>query len=375
MGSDFIKMHNKRLKTIAKIVICLITVIIVIGGLMLIYRQVARNKILKVNKITTENGIDEEFVAEINGINQYFYARGQNKKNPIILFIHGGPGSPVTPMIYTYQKGLESEYTVVNWDQRNAGKTYFLNKDKADEVTASLSVEQSVNDILGAVNLLKDKYNNEIIIMGHSWGSTIGTIFASRYPNMIKAYVGIGQNVSINDGEKLIAEETMKVISEKDKDKYSELVKDENNINLGSENFNAKKFSEHRKISGSYLMKDTMGDMEFVKTTLLSPYYSLSDIRWFLMDNLKLQKSLLKELGTIDLRKNYTEFKVPMIYIAGDKDWITPYPLVEEYYNQINAPQKELIFIKNAGHTPMMDNSKAFCDEVIRSLKTLSVEN
>ena len=74
---------------------------------------------------------------------------------------------------------------------------------------------------------------------------------------------------------------------------------------------------------------------------------------------------------TFDLREGYTEFKVPIIFIAGDKDWITPYPIVEDYYKQINAPKKDFIFIENAGHSPMMDNPESFCDTVITALEKL----
>lgn len=364
-------MNNKILKTIIKIVIYLLMLIIFIGTLLLIYRQVYRSKVLRENKITTINGIDEEFTAEINGINQYFYARGENKENPIILFIHGGPGSPITPMIYTYQKGLENDYTVVNWDQRNAGKTYFLNKGNADKITASLSIDQSVSDIFEVVTMLKDKYDKEVIIMGHSWGSTIGTIFVNKYPEMVKAYVGIGQNISINDGEKLIAEETLKVIDGKDKKEYLNIIDNKDTITFGSEEFNNENFAKHRGISGKYLMPGVIKDSSIAKIVLLSPYYSLGDITWFLKNNLELQRKLLDELGSMDLREENNDFKVPMIFISGDKDWVTPYPIVEEYYNLINAPYKKMIFIEDAGHSPMMDNPKAFCNEVINVLKEL----
>ena len=149
---------------IFKITISLLVSIIFIIGLLLTYRQIYRSKVLKANKITTLNGVDEEFVAEINGIKQYFYARGQDKENPIILFLHGGPGSPMTPMIYTYQQGLENDYTVVNWDQRNAGKTYFLNEGNADKIKSSLSVDQSVQDIYEVVKMLKNKFNKDIYL-------------------------------------------------------------------------------------------------------------------------------------------------------------------------------------------------------------------
>ena len=231
---------------IMRAVVCLLMLCVVLIGALLTYRHIYRSKILKENKITSENGIDEEMIAEINGINQYLYARGQNKENPIIFFIHGGPGSPISPMIYKYQQGLENDYTVVNWDQRNAGKTYFLNKDKADDIKSSLSIEQSIDDTYEVVKFLKQRFEKDIIIMGHSWGSTLGTMFVNKYPELVKAYVGIGQNVSINDGEKLIAEETLKVISEKDKDDYLEIVSDKNNIELNSKNFNGKKFAKHR---------------------------------------------------------------------------------------------------------------------------------
>lgn len=124
-------------------------------------------------------------------------------------------------------------------------------------------------------------------------------------------------------------------------------------------------------MSGEYLMKGVVSESEFATTVLLSPYYSLGDVRWFFMNNLELQKLLLEELGTLDLRENYTEFKVPMIYIAGDKDWITPYPMVEEYYDSVKAPYKKMIFIENAGHTPMMDNPEAFSKEIINALKEI----
>ena len=66
----------------------------------------------------------------------------QSSNHPIILFVHGGPGSPMTPMIYKYQKYLEDEYTIVNWEQRSTGRTYFLNKAKETEIQNQLCIEQ-----------------------------------------------------------------------------------------------------------------------------------------------------------------------------------------------------------------------------------------
>ena len=181
----------------------LIGILGLVGGALL-YREYYRKKALKDYEILASDGLDEEKVIEINGIKQWLSIRGQHVNHPIILFVHGGPGSPMTPMIYKYQKYLEDEYTIVNWEQRNTGRTYFLNKAKETEIQKKLCIEQYVDDIYEVVTYLKETYKKDIIIMGHSWGSTIGAIFVKQHPELVKAYIGIGQNLCINEGKKLI---------------------------------------------------------------------------------------------------------------------------------------------------------------------------
>ena len=112
-----------------------------VGGALL-YREYYRKKALKDYEILANDSLDEEKVIEINGIQQWLSIRGQHANHPIILFVHGGPGSPMTPTIYKYQKYLEDEYTIVNWEQRSTGRTYFLNKAKETEIQNQLCIEQ-----------------------------------------------------------------------------------------------------------------------------------------------------------------------------------------------------------------------------------------
>ena len=131
------KKKHKAVKIVGIVVGVILLLAILVIGILLIYRQVKRSSIRKEQAITSEQGIDEDRVIEINGIKQFINIRGENKNNPVILVLHGGPGSPISPMRYTYQKGLEEQYTVVNWDQRNAGKTYFLNEENQEIGRAS----------------------------------------------------------------------------------------------------------------------------------------------------------------------------------------------------------------------------------------------
>lgn len=359
-------------KKLGIIVGVLLFILIIFILALLGYRQLYRTKVLKANQITTPDGIDKEYIVPLNGINQYLYIRGQDKNNPIILFLHGGPGSPMLPMLYKYQYALEKDYTVVNWDQRHAGKTYFLNEDNADQIQNTLSIATSVQDIYQVVSFLKESFNQDVIIMGHSWGSTLGTLFVSQYPEMVKAYVGIGQNVSINAGEKLIAQVTLKLATGKDLETYKDLVSDETRYLFNTPNFDGKTFVMHRQMSHKYLMTDLMSDLEIARIAGLSPYYNLKEIGWYLKDSLSMQRTLLDELGTMDLRKTHLNFEVPVILIMGEKDWITPYPLAEEYFNMLQAPYKKMYYIPNAGHSPMLENPEIFSTTVLNALEEIS---
>ena len=366
----------KTKKTIFKtlgILICgLLVILIVLMLFLLVYRQVFRTKVLKSSQITTPNGIDKEYIVPINGIDQYLYIRGQDTNNPIILFLHGGPGSPMLPMVYKYQYELEKDYTVVNLEQRHAGKTYFLNENNAGEIQNNLSIATSVQDIYEVVSFLKETFNQDVIIMGHSWGSTLGALFVSQYPEMVKAYVGIGQNVSINAGERLIAEETLKLATGKDLETYKALASDETRYLFNNSNFDGKTFAMHRQISGKYLMKGLMSDLKFAWIAGLSPYYTLSEIGWYLKDGLTMQRRLLDELGTMDLRTTHLNFQVPVIMIMGEKDWVTPYPLAQEYFDMLQAPYTKMYYIENSGHSPMLENPEVFCTTILNALEEIT---
>ena len=312
------KQKYKWIKILGIVVIVIILVIVLFICGLLGYRQYNRSKIQKDQQILSENGINEGRTVTINGLQQYIHLRGENIHNPIILVLHGGPGSPIFPMSYTYQQGLEKDYTVVNWDQRNAGKTYFLNEEKTEEILSDISIATYVQDTYELVQYLRNSLKQEVIIMGHSWGSTLGALFVSQYPEEVKAYIGVGQNLCLNEGELLIVEEMLKVVSGKDREKYLNIIGDGGPIQFGNDAFDAVRFSNHRKLSGKYLMPGVVADAALVKMTMLSPYYTLKDITWFMKDNLSLQGKILNELGTIDLRKTITSFEIPVIFISGN---------------------------------------------------------
>lgn len=160
-------------------------------------------KILRdVRRIPDPPGIEETLGIEIGGIRQWISVRGRDRRNPILLFIHGGPASTELPVSWLYQSGWEDYFTVVQWDQRGAGKTYVANDPKVVEPT--LGVERMVADSEEVVQWLREHYGKrKIIVLGHSWGSILGLELARRRPDWLYAYVGMGQIIYGRDNERL----------------------------------------------------------------------------------------------------------------------------------------------------------------------------
>ena len=135
--------------------------------------------------------------AQIGGIQQGYFIRGEDERNPVILFLHGGPGSPELPMIKDTE--LEKHFTVCHWDQRGAGMTF-----SSDTDPASMTTEQFVEDTRQMTDSLRKWYGVEkIYLMGHSWGSYLGIKTIEKHPELYHAYIGIGQVCNQLESERL----------------------------------------------------------------------------------------------------------------------------------------------------------------------------
>jgi pimeloyl-ACP methyl ester carboxylesterase len=364
-------MFNKKRvgKVLIKVILGLIILILLAVITLLSIRGIKRSSIRKEIEIESATGIDIEETPIIGGIKQYLNIRGEDSENPVILFLHGGPGSPMTPLIHTYQTRLEKEYTVVNWDQRNAGKTYFLND--AKKVYKSLSLEQLVLDTKDVVDYLMARFNEEnIIIMGHSWGTVLGTAYIQTYPETVKAYIAIGVVTNAEEGDAFAFDAALKKAKELGQKQDIEKMRNLEHYQLSDPDFDVKAFKTARKMINHYLAPDIKDNT--LSHLFFSPYYSLKDLSFFLKDSFAIQKPLMDELSTeYDIENYGTVYDVPVIYILGEQDWVTPTVLAEAFFSRIEAPHKEMIIINEAGHMVMLDQPNQFSQAVIRSLEQL----
>ena len=321
-------------------------------------------------KIKTINGISEIHYLNINNTRQYVLIRGQNRNNPILLFLHGGPGASATAMLRKLNSDLEKHFTVVYWDQRNAGKSY--NKKFPKE---EIKVQKYIQDVDTLVSYLKDKlHTSKVLLVGHSWGSRLGMYAIQKYPESFIAYVGIGQELSSYEGELISYQYTLNKAKELNNVKA---IKDLEEIGEPQSGDYTKMYKNGYRdfwTQKNWLIKlggDSYGKPIYIKW-MISIWFSRE---YSFVDLIKFRKSASfsadniihdQDYNNLDFFKQFPEVKIPVFFISGIYDYITPWTLVEKYYASLKAPHKEFIRFEKSGHNPLFEEPEKFNKEIIR---------
>ena len=175
----------------------LLSLIASVFAALLVYRKLRQARIASTLKIESAQGIVEERFVSIGGIDQWISIRGQHHSNPVLLVIHGGPGSCYS--IFTpHLRGWEKHFTVVQWDQRGAGKTFARLGSRG---SGEISLKQLTSDGISVAEYLRTRLHKErLFLLASSMGSTFGMQIARTRPDMFDAYIGTDQNVGMVRG-------------------------------------------------------------------------------------------------------------------------------------------------------------------------------
>lgn len=312
-------------------------------------------------RVKNPRGIEELKPVKIGGVDQWLHIRGRNRNNPILLYLHGGPGSPNIGWLDAIQRPWEDYFTIVQWDQRQTGKSYYPAKDESDPLT----VQRMIEDAEEVIQYLRRHLNqNKLFILGHSWGSVLGMHMVKRHPDWIHAYIGVGQVVNSMDAERVLYERLLSHAREQKEDQLT--AKLEAIAPYPDPEYPEKSFAENgelvrRKLS--HLAGETMmhhlpfDDVAKIISfdQLISPHLTLTDISHLLLgDKIALFRSpyrFTKEFMSTDLPNDVgSSFDVPIFFFTGAHDWHTPRMLSDKWFAQINAPHKELIHFEESSH-------------------------
>lgn len=298
------------------------------------------------------NKFEEEYVP-INGIDHFLLHYPKASNAPVLLFLHGGPGSVESLFAYELDRVWGDMFTHVHWDQRGAGKTLRRNKD----IGMPESVEQMLDDLHGIIGHLQQKYQiNKVVLLGHSWGSLLGSLYVQKHPENVMVYIGVGQVINTMENERTAYRETLEQAKKAGNQKHIQALENMGDYPPNDPELLLKLLPKIRKVQEAYDKGPVSGSSlgEMLKIVRRSPSFQWGDIVSFLRI-MKVNHPLHLQMLTFHLDDSLPHYNVPIHYILGEVDTIAPTSLGKAYYDSIDAPHKTLTVIPGAGHNPMYE--------------------
>lgn len=344
-----------------KIMVCCFSILILLILIFLIIFFTASSGTIEKYKDSEghilENSIAEKTVVNLNGADNGLIIRGKNLENPVLLFVSSGPGTSD----YFYNEiypdmNLEDFYTVCYWDYRGMCLVYDKNIDPS-----TITAKQLQEDTFSVTQYLKNRFGKEkIYIMGFSGGTHIALEAAKLHPENYYAYIGMAQAVSNDaDNDTLIYNFMKKVFSERgEKSNLKKLEKSVQSVENGKvlcKDRAAYIFLLHK--AGGGTIKDKSEFAEIIIPILKSRCYTVKE-KFDYIRGMKMYRStpFYSDVMKRDYRQSVTALEIPAYFISGDTDFNSPWPLVEQYFRQIEAPEKKFLLVENAAHSPLWEN-------------------
>jgi pimeloyl-ACP methyl ester carboxylesterase len=303
-------------------------------------------------KIEGTHSINVLEQVKINGEQQQIMIRGKDVSNPIIIYVHGGPGASEIAYAKKYQDLLETNFTIVNYDQRGSGKSYHFFEDYA-----SLSPDILVQDLLAVTDYISERLDQKkVILIGHSFGTYIATLAAQTAPEKYAAYIGIGQMADTLQSELESWDYVMK---------QARFAKNGEDIKQLQDIFDlVKKGTAYtpRDLVAKYEGASRLiasPDSSFAALSFSSEYNGLDAIRYTLgmMNN---QPPLVKQVMNRPLPSLIAKMDLPIYFVMGKYDGMTSANTAKQFFNNIEATHKEFILYEQSAHYPHYEEKQRF---------------
>jgi len=358
---------RKMLKAAKIILLSLMVLLVVLIGAVLAFRTYRQHLTAQAIAIHAPTGIDEGMYVKIGGIDQWIQIRGQDRNNPVLLCLHGGPGASwlaLTTLFLPWEK----EFTVVQWDQRGAGKTL---ETTGGSVVDTMSVDRMAQDGIEVSEFLRNRlHKDKIILLGFSWGSILGIHMAKQRPDLFHAYIGTGQIGDMPRSVRLgYARVLDKARSANDKKAVKALE------GIGPPPFdNMDKVVLYFRTLGSYEVESDRTTPAF-GAPFTAPNYSLWDIVNLIRGFAVVPTwRIYNEMLSADLSSLGPDFKIPIFFFQGAEDERAPASLAKEYFGKINAPHKEFVLFEGGGHFAVWSMSDRFLRELVHRVRPLAAQ-
>jgi len=322
-----------------------------------------------MNEKDGKGTVTKEYL-NINGARQGLIIESLNQGNPSLLILHGGPGFPVYPIIKAHGLRLEQFFDVCYWDQRGTGMSYQIK-----EVKKPLTVEQLVDDTIQIVNYLREKYSQDkIFLLGHSWGTYLGSLVASKRPDLFHAYIGIGQMGSAKKSENETYNFILRTAINKNDKRAIKQIK---NVTIDENYYKNRSYGEVKakftnKYGGGFKHRG-YSNFEILRHVFSCPNYTFKERLNIFRGSISSWQSLGHVMATTDLVKLVPTFNLPVFVLQGQHDYQTTHNQAKRFYESIEAPFKKIYTFKNSSHAPFIEEQERFYnimqDEVLDIIK------
>lgn len=278
--------------------------------------------VLLANEVLAQRGIHTTRVFTIGGIKQHILIKGNDVSKPLLLFLHGGPGSSLMQKADKVSGELQKEFVVVHWDQRETGETQKLNK-----TTQPLTLQLFYHDTHDLIDSLLVQFRRpKLYLVGYSWGSGLGFYIADKYPQLLYAYIAVSPVINSLKSDSISLHMLNKTMGKKARQELSQ-------VKIPFEN--ADQLYYHRK----WLFKHE--GQKLVSLTLRKSFVQGWAATWF---RVWTESSLVNRFESLPV------IRCPVYFFAGEKDYNTNYSVTRDYYIFVSAPKKDLFLFSHAGH-------------------------
>ena len=306
---------------------------------------------------------------DLGGVHQWISIRSTDPRDPVLLFLHGGPGSANLAKLRLQVPELEKQFLVVNWDQPGAGKSVSLGFDYR-----SLSLAQMVSDAHELVTTLKARFGvQKIYLMGFSWGTVIGLSLAARYPDDFYAYIGVGQEVNEAEGERISLDYVRQAARHAgNQTAIAELAGIDSSYTTADwfrQVTTERKWLLH--YGGVYHTTNSYAHEIWMLTR--AHEYSFAEVAlWPARSSASLQQLWQEAMG-VNFFKTAPSIACPVYFFAGRYDYNVPSQLTGAYYEQLEAPAgKHLVWFEHSAHDIFYDEPQPLEQAVLAILKVHS---
>jgi len=313
----------------------------------------------------------------INGVEQGMFIKSKDcKRNPVLLFVHGGPGMPEYWLteFYPESRRIEDYFTVVWWEQRGAGLSYNHNTCTKDSMTA----QQFVSDTLAITNYLRDRFaKDKIYMLAHSWGSYIGIQAAAQEPDLYHAYIGMGQLVHQIESEKLAYAYALEAYQEIGNQKMVRRLQaappttvplPDSYMALRDEYMHGIGIGTTRK------MRSVIRGIFLPSWRFRGGYTFREKVNLWRGKIFSQSTSLWDEMLVTDLTLQIPSLPIPVYFLHGKYDYTCAYPLAKGFFDKIRAPIKGFYTFQHSAHSPIFEESDRMLEILLKNVLTGTID-